>query len=58
MSVEVDMEKCMHCGACAGTCPVNAIFLNDLLPEIGSDCTECELCIKACPVSALSLRGE
>ncbi|MFP3871707.1 MAG: 4Fe-4S dicluster domain-containing protein [Candidatus Aenigmatarchaeota archaeon] len=58
MAVEVDLEKCMHCGACVGTCPVNVIFLNDLIPEVGEGCTECGLCVKVCPVSALSLGGD
>jgi len=58
MSVDVNFEKCMHCGACAGTCPTNVIFLNDLTPEVGEGCTRCGLCLKVCPVRALSLRGD
>ena len=28
--IAVDQEICMHCGACVGTCPQNAMFLHDL----------------------------
>ncbi len=53
MKPEVDNDICMHCGACVGTCPVNAIFLKEVSVEISDDCAECGLCVKACPVAAL-----
>lgn len=58
MSVEVDPEKCMHCAACVGTCPENALFLNNVTLEVNEDCTECGLCVTVCPVQALSLGGD
>ncbi|MBS3816563.1 MAG: 4Fe-4S binding protein [Candidatus Thermoplasmatota archaeon] len=57
MSVEVNFEKCMHCGACVGACPENALFLNDVALEVNENCIECGLCVKGCPVQALSLGG-
>jgi ferredoxin len=51
----VTVEKCMHCGACVGSCPQNAIFLNDFLPTFGEECNRCGRCVKVCPVGALEL---
>ena len=51
----VSMEKCFHCGACVGSCPQNAIFLNDTVPVFNEMCNGCKICIKACPVGALTL---
>ena len=56
MKPEVNYDKCMHCGACVGTCPVNAIFLKESTLEINDDCTECGLCVKTCPIQALEMR--
>jgi L-aspartate semialdehyde sulfurtransferase ferredoxin len=51
----VSMEKCFHCGACVGSCPQNAIFLNDTVPIFNEMCNGCRICIKACPVGALTM---
>ena len=53
--LEVDIDKCMHCGACVGSCPQNAITLREVLIEFNDDCTLCKRCIKACPVGAITL---
>ncbi len=58
MKPELDDEKCMRCGACVGTCPVNAIFLKEFTLDISDECIECELCVKACPVHALEFIGD
>lgn len=50
----VDLNKCMHCGACVGSCPVNAIFLKEVVLVFNDDCTLCKRCIKVCPVGAIS----
>jgi len=54
---EIDITKCMRCGACVGSCPVNAIFLNEVVLEFNDDCTMCKRCIKVCPVGAIELAG-
>ena len=54
---EVDITKCMHCGACVGSCPVNAIYLKEVVLEFNDDCTMCKRCIKVCPVGAIKLAG-
>jgi len=52
--LKVDAEICLHCGACVGLCPVNAITLHDTHIEINDDCIECGQCVKGCPVGAMS----
>lgn len=52
---EVDVDKCMHCGACVGSCPQNAIYLREVVLEFNDNCTLCKRCIKACPVGAIKL---
>jgi len=51
-------EKCMHCGACVGSCPQNAIFLNDIYLTFGEACNDCGICVTVCPVGALELEEE
>ncbi|MEG1705771.1 MAG: 4Fe-4S binding protein [Clostridia bacterium] len=49
-------DKCISCGACAPTCPVNAISEGDgkyvINPEL---CIECGACAGVCPVEAPEL---
>ncbi len=53
----INEDMCMRCGACVGTCPMNAMFLKEFTVEVNEDCTACGLCVKACPVGAISLEG-
>ncbi len=51
-----DEEKCFQCGACTGTCPVEALHLQR--PEMAvifdpEKCTGCGLCVTVCPVRAM-----
>ncbi|MCS7114701.1 MAG: 4Fe-4S dicluster domain-containing protein [Nitrososphaerota archaeon] len=57
--IEVDEEKCLHCGACYSLCPVGAITFKedfsvffDMERCIGSPCG---LCVDACPAKAIKL---
>lgn len=54
----VIIDKCMHCGACVGTCPQNAIYLNDVVLSFNENCNKCGLCVKTCPVGALQLEAK
>ncbi len=38
-----------------GSCPHNAIFLNDFVLQFSDKCTRCGICVGLCPVTALSL---
>lgn len=47
------LDKCISCGACEPTCPVNAISENGgqyvIDPEL---CIDCGACSDVCPVEA------
>ena len=58
LGMRVTIERCMHCGACVGTCPANAIYLNDVMLEFDSDCTRCGRCVRICPVGALKMEAK
>ena len=48
-------NECLACGACAGTCPVGAIAMDDAkgIYVINGDCVDCGACEDACPVGAI-----
>jgi len=55
MAKKIDAEKCVGCGACAGTCPVEAISQSgDKYAIDEAKCVDCGACEGACPVSAIS----
>jgi ferredoxin len=54
----VSIEKCMHCGACVGSCPQNAIFLNEVVLEFNENCNKCGRCVRLCPAGALKMEGK
>ena len=53
--VKVDMDKCIHCGACVSLCPSDALhFDSEYKLEFAQDkCISCFLCIDACPRYAM-----
>lgn len=55
--IEVDKEKCIHCGGCYSLCPASAIsFEKDYSVAFNTEkCVACGLCIDACPTRALRL---
>lgn len=51
-----DLNKCVGCGLCAGSCANGAITMQDGKAVIDqSACILCKVCLEACPVGALSL---
>ncbi|HCA40816.1 MAG TPA: 4Fe-4S dicluster domain-containing protein [Aminobacterium sp.] len=51
----VDKDACVGCETCVGTCPVEAISMNDGKAEVDPDtCIECGSCVSVCPVNAIS----
>lgn len=53
MTITVDQAMCMRCGACVGSCPTNALTLEETRITVNDDCISCLLCTRACPVGAL-----
>jgi ferredoxin len=51
--ISIDQETCMHCGACVGTCPRNALFLHDLTVAADENCNGCLMCVRVCPIGAI-----
>ncbi|MBQ4427729.1 MAG: 4Fe-4S binding protein [Oscillospiraceae bacterium] len=48
-------DACITCGACAETCPVEAISMGDVHFEVDPDvCVDCGACEEGCPVGAIS----
>lgn len=58
MSILIDKEKCVGCGACIGACPFAAIELEGNTARITDKCTGCGACIESCTLEAISQTGE
>ncbi|MGX8719287.1 MAG: 4Fe-4S binding protein [Desulfovibrio sp.] len=65
----IDPQRCLFCGACAGSCPSGALHERDasmtwdpaLPPSMRIDeaaCTRCGKCAEACPAGAVRLGAE
>lgn len=52
----IDQAACHFCGACASTCPANAIQLTDVATVNPMACTGCGACIRVCPADAIRLQ--
>ncbi len=52
----IDQAACYLCGACASTCPANAIRLTDVATVNPMACTGCGACIRVCPADAIQLQ--
>lgn len=47
-------DDCISCGACAGSCPCEAIAEGDAHYKIDADkCCDCGACAAGCPVEAI-----
>lgn len=56
MAVKVDTNTCIGCAACVGTCPVQALSMNNDKAKVDPNiCVDCGACVGVCPVGALSL---
>ena len=55
MAYKIDVDTCVGCGACEGTCPASAIIPKDGKYEIeAGKCVDCGACEGSCPVTAIS----
>ncbi|MGP1589197.1 4Fe-4S binding protein [Oribacterium sp. oral taxon 102] len=48
-------DECVSCGACASTCPVEAISEGETKYVVDADtCIDCGACEEACPTGAIT----
>ncbi len=56
MAAVVDKDTCSGCEACVGSCPVEAISMQDNIAVVNADeCIDCGACVSECPVEAISM---
>lgn len=56
MTMIVNRELCIGCGACVNACPNGAIFMVEGKAFINqAECTSCQVCADACRTGALQL---
>ncbi|MBN2794263.1 MAG: 4Fe-4S binding protein [Clostridia bacterium] len=54
--MKVNDSKCVGCGICSETCPVDAIeFKNNKAEIITTRCIKCRMCMVACAHKAISM---
>jgi formate hydrogenlyase subunit 6/NADH:ubiquinone oxidoreductase subunit I len=56
--IEIDIDACIFCGACAKRCPTDAIIVTKPQKEWNIDrlrCCACNACVEVCPVKCLSM---
>jgi adenylylsulfate reductase subunit B len=57
MSIEIQQNRCIGCGRCAGVCPGSLIEVKNGMATIlkPERCWGCASCVKECPVEAIAL---
>ena len=63
MSVEnIDQNKCIGCGTCESTCPMDVLRLDNTTGKAQikylKDCQVCHLCTFYCPADAITVGSE
>lgn len=62
-SLEINEEKCIHCGMCIKDCMPKIITFNEnkipvSIKEREQSCINCQHCLAICPTGALSINGK
>ena len=56
MRITVDESKCVHCGKCVRTCPMEVDLLDPKRSRRnGTECILCMECVDGCPKKAVKL---
>lgn len=61
VTIYINLEKCISCGACEDVCPFDAIKLTGLYnkPVIDPNkCKQCLKCVDICPEEAITGGGQ
>lgn len=56
MQIDIDTDKCVHCGACERVCKASCIDLRDCVVD-GARCVDCFDCLTVCPNDAIHYTG-
>lgn len=54
--VQIDADRCTHCGACTHACPLEAAEHKVAGRIFAADCYSCARCLNICPEDAISFR--
>ncbi len=49
MSIKINEEECVGCGACVEVCPAECILINKVAEVDEEGCLECGACVEECP---------
>lgn len=55
MTIIINEDDCTACGACAESCPVGCITVEDVAVCDDDECVECGACLDECPSAAITL---
>ena len=56
MPVKINLDGCIGCGACIGSCPVESLSMNDEGKAVVDEatCIDCGACLGTCPTEAIT----